>query len=161
MSSLLLPLLHVSILFGFLYFMMRTPFVQYMAERYREVADGLNQSKIQVADAEAKRKEIEKKLSSLGQSRDLIFQEWREREQLQLQAIKDGSKRALSQLEKDATSNRSALAEQAKKSLVSEIGLVVLKMAQNKISEKLSGGAGAEAHQKINDRFSREVGDST
>lgn len=153
METLLLPVIHVTILVALLVYFLKSPFIQFMRDRHTTTTEGLNKSKAQVAEAESKRKEIEQKLSTLSSEKALIFKEWKEQELLQIKAIQESSARILAQMSNEAANNKVALEEFTKRDTVRGLALVVVEQVKKKINEKLN----PELHRKINDKFSQEV----
>lgn len=153
MDKLILPAIHLAVLVGFIIYMVKTPFGEFIRSRHKEVSEGLNKSKTQAIEAEAKKKEVEAKLSSLDLEKQKILAEWKEREAAQLKAIQESSQRILAQMKHEAEQNKKALEEFYKSEALKSVGVLVLSMAEEKIRQ----GLNPESHHKINDRFAGEL----
>ena len=65
MQTLIFPAINFIILLAVVVYFTKAPFFLFMQKRHQDVFEGLNKSKVQAAQAEAKRKEAEIKLASL------------------------------------------------------------------------------------------------
>lgn len=153
MTSLIFPALNLAILLGLLIYFLRSPLGKYVTTRREEIVAGLSRSKIQVLEAEAKRKEIEARFATLDSDKSVIFKEWKEREILQVKAIQESSERILAQMKKEADSNKIALEDFMNKDALNSAALYTIELTKKKMNERLN----ADSHRKINERFSQEV----
>ncbi len=153
MEKLLLPAIHLFGLVGFIIYKTKGSFILFMKNRHLEVSDGLNKSKVQAAQADQKKKEVEAKFASLQNEKEIIFSDWKERESAQIKSIKDSSPKIISQM--------TAEAEQSKKSLEQQIRAQVMKSIADQIISnvelKVKAGLNDQSHKGINDQFVKEV----
>lgn len=124
-----------------------------MQKRYQDTFDALNRSKIQAAEAAARKKEVETKLSSLDSEKQKIIAEWKERGSQQAVAMKESSQRMVVQMKKESEQNRAALEQSYKEAMVKQFSKTVVAQAEAKIKQSLN----EETHQGINQRFTQEV----
>jgi len=153
MDKLILPVIHLSILVGFLVYKMKGPFVAYMKTRHGEVSDGLNRAKIQVAQADSKKKEVEAKFANLQKEKDLIFADWRERQEAQSKAIKESTPKVLAQMKIESEQNKKSLEEQIRGQVMKSIADQILA----RVEDKVKAGLTTESHKAINEQFMKEV----
>ena len=153
MDKLILPAIHLAIVVGFIIYMVKTPFGNFIRTRHKDVFEGLNKSKIQARDAEAKKKEVEAKLSSLELEKQKIVAEAKEREAAQIKAIQESSQRILAQMKAEAEQNKKALEAQYQAEALKSVATQVLSQAEAKIRQ----GLNADTHRKLNDRFAAEI----
>ena len=153
MEKLLLPAIHLVALLGFIVYKVKSPFVQFMKDRYQEVYDGLNRSKIQAAEVDAKKKEIETKLASLDSTRQKIAGEWSARQAEQTRSIQDSTQRVISQMNKEAEQNKKAFENGLQQVVLKNFSKTVLTQAETKIKQGLT----PEALKGLNDRFAQEL----
>ncbi len=153
MEKLVLPAIHLVALLGFIFYKVKSPFVQFMKDRYQEVYDGLNRSKIQAAEVDAKKKEIETKLASLDSTRQKIAGEWSVRQSEQTRSIQDNTQRVISQMNKEAEQNKKAFENGLQQLVLKNFSKTVLTQAETKIKQGLT----PEAQKSLNDRFAQEL----
>ena len=153
MQSLILPAIHLSVLLGFIIYKIRKPFAEFMLNRSVLVNEGLNKSKKQALDVNAKKKEVEEKLSNLAKEKQIILNEWKEKEAKQILLIQESSKKLLAQMKIEADQNKAALEVAARLETIKEIGMLVVAQAEAKIKSSLN----AETHNRLNQVFSDEV----
>jgi F0F1-type ATP synthase membrane subunit b/b' len=153
MDKLILPAIHLAIVVGFIVYMVKTPFGNFIRTRHKEVFEGLNKSKIQALEAEAKKKEVEAKLSSLELEKQKIVAESKEREVAQIKAIQESSQRIIAQMKTEAEQNKQALEASFKAEALKSVATQVLIQAEAKIRQ----GLNSDSHRKINERFTAEV----
>lgn len=153
MEKLLLPAIHLFGLVAFLVYKTKGSFVSFVNNRHVEVRDGLNKSKLQAAQADSKRKEVEAKFASLQKEKDLIFAEWKEKETAQIKSIKDASPKILAQMSKEAEQNKASLESQVKAQIMKKITDQIVV----KVEENVKAGLNAQVHQGLSDRFVKEV----
>ena len=153
MGSLILPAIHLSILLGYIFYKTKPAFLEFMRTRHLTVTEGLNKSKKQALDVEAKKKEVDAKLSNFASEKQKIVAEWKEKEGLQTKVIQESSQRLLNQMKIEAEQNKKALVEAVKVDTLKGIGMLVVAQAEAKIR----AGLNPEAHRKINEVFTGEV----
>lgn len=153
MEKLLLPAIHLFGLVAFIVYKTKGTFISYMKNRHLEVSEGLNKSKLQAAQADAKRKEVEAKFAGLQKEKDFIFSEWKEREAAQIKALKEASPKILALMSKESEQNKSSLEEQVKAQIMKKIADQIV----IKVEENVKAGLNPQTHQGINDRFLKEV----
>ena len=112
MDKLILPVIHLSVLLGFIIYKAKAPFVEFMKKRHQDVSDGLNQAKIQAAQVDTKKREVEAKFASLQKEKEVIFSDWKERQEAQIKAVKESSVKLLSQMKVESAQNTKSLEEQ-------------------------------------------------
>ena len=154
MGSLILPAIHLSVLLGYIFYKTKKPFLEFVRSRHLEVSDGLNKSKKQAINVEAKRKEVEARLSGLEVEKKKIILEWKEKEAQQILTIQQSTQRILNQMKLEAEQNKKSLSESVRTETLKGIGMLVLAQAESKIK----AGLNKETHQKLNQSFSEVVG---
>lgn len=153
MEKLLLPAIHLFGLVAFLVYKTKGSFINFMKTRHIEVSDGLNKSKLQAAQADAKRREVEAKFAGLQKEKDQIFADWKEREAAQVKAIKDASPKILSQMSAEAEQNKKSLEAQVKAQIMKKMAEQIV----NRVEENVKAGLNSQSHQALNDKFIKEV----
>ena len=153
MEKLLLPAIHLFGLVGFLVYKTKGSFINFMKTRHEEVSNGLNQAKIQAAQADARRKEVEAKFAGLQKEKEIIFAEWKEREAAQLKAIKEGTPKLIALMTAEAEQNKKSLEAQMKAQVMKKMADLII----NRVEENVKAGLNPQAHQSINDKFMIEV----
>jgi len=153
MEKLILPAIHLSVLLGFIIYKTKGPFMSFVRTRHQDVNEGLNRSKIQAAQAESKKKEVESKFASLQAEKEKIFSEWKEREQAQLASIKDNSQKLLSMMKSESEQNKKALEETIRAQIMKKFAEQIVVQAEEKIKKGLT----AESQAKMNEQFMKEV----
>jgi F0F1-type ATP synthase membrane subunit b/b' len=153
METLLLPALNLAVLLGFLFYKLKSPLGQFLVDRHKETVDGLDRTRKQVADAELRRAEIEKRLSQLSSDVATIQREWKEREVMQIKSIRDGSVRVKTQMKTEVETNKLALQETMRSDLINHAGKWVVDAVQEKIKNKLN----SDRHQKLNQKMIQEL----
>jgi F0F1-type ATP synthase membrane subunit b/b' len=153
METLLLPALNLAVLLGFLFYKLKSPLGQFLVDRHKETVDGLDRTRKQVADAELRRAEIEKRLSQLSSDVAIIQREWKEREVMQIKSIRDGSVRVKTQMKTEVETNKLALQETMRSDLINHAGKWVVDAVQEKIKNKLN----SDRHQKLNQKMIQEL----
>ncbi|MBS1959325.1 MAG: hypothetical protein JST80_07640 [Bdellovibrionales bacterium] len=153
MNGLILPFVNFVALVGFLFYKGKGPFVEFVRGRHQDIKAGLNKSKIQVAEAAAKKAEIEAKLKGLDGEKQAIIAEWKEREVQQIKAIQETSIRVVAQLKVDADLNKKVLEQSFRSDAARAIAQLVIAKAEQKLKSSMT----AESHKKINDGFVKEL----
>lgn len=154
MEKLILPAIHLALLVGFIIYMVKTPFGEFIRGRHKTISEGLSRSKNQAREAEAKKKEVEAKLSSLELEKQKINAEWKEREAAQFKIVQESSERIIAQMKREAEQNKKSLEEFYKAEAIKSVGALVMAQAESKIRQ----GLNTDSHRKINDRFASELG---
>jgi F-type H+-transporting ATPase subunit b len=154
MEKLILPAINFAILIGFLTFKLKTPFMQFIQDRHKTITEGLSRSKLQAAEAESKKKEIDAKLSSIELEKQKIIAEWKEIELQQIHQLQEGTKNVLAAMKLEAERNRKALEESIRSETIRSIGRLILVQA----NEKIAKGLNPEVHKRINGQFAKELG---
>ena len=153
MFKLILPAIHLSILIGFIVYKTKGTFISFMSKRYEDVKDGLNRSKVQATEANTKKAEVEKKFANLQKEKEVIFADWKEREQAQLKAIKESSVKILALMEVESTQNKKSLEEQIRAQILKKLADQILANVETKVKTGLT----SDLHKNINEQFMKEV----
>ena len=153
MEKLILPAIHLVALLGFIIYKVKTPFTQFMKDRYQEVYEGLNRSKIQAAEAEAKKKDVESKLATLGVTKTKIANEWADRQAQQIKSIQENAQKVIAQMGKEAEQNKTAFEASLKQVVLKNFTKTVLVQAEIKIKQSLN----SDTQKGLNDRFAQEL----
>jgi|GEM_PF-2506101 len=153
MHKLIVPAIHLAILIGFLVYLTKAPFMEFIRNRHKDISEGLNKSKKQAADVDAKKREVEAKLAGLDQAKQQILAEWKEREVAQVKAIQEGTQRILAQMKSEAEKNKKVLEEFYHAEALKGVAARVLALAEESIRQ----GLNAETHRKLNERFTGEI----
>ena len=153
MEKLLLPAIHLFGLVAFIVYKTKGSFVSFMKTRHLEVSDGLNKSKLQAAQADAKRKEVEAKFAGLQKEKEIIFSEWKEREAAQVKTIKESSPKILAQMSSESEMNKKSLEAQVKTQIMKKIAEQIV----NRVEENVKSGLNSQVHQGLNEKFVKEV----
>jgi F0F1-type ATP synthase membrane subunit b/b' len=149
MEKLIVPAIHLALLIGFIVYKVKTPFGEFMRSRHKTVSDGLNRSKNQAIEAQAKKAEVEAKLAKLDSEKLKIDTESKERQTLQSKAIQEGSQRLIAQMKKESEQNKKALESSLGAEVRKAMGTLILAQAEQKIRQ----GLNPETHKRVNDRF--------
>lgn len=153
MEKLFWPAIHLFGLVAFIIYKTKGSFIDFIKNRHDEISDGLNRAKNQAASVEARKNEIEAKLSGLQKEKEVIFSEWKEKEVEQLKIIKDSSERALIQMKGESERNKKNLEEQFKAQIMKEVAAEVIVRVESKIKSELND----QLHRSINERITKEV----
>lgn len=153
MDKLILPAIHLIALLSFIIYKTKTPFIQFMQKRYQDTFDGLNRSKIQAAEAEKKKRDVEAKLSRLDAEKQSIVMEWKQREAEQVVALKESSARVIAQMKKESEQNKNALEQGFKNLMLKTFSKTVVAQAEAKIKQSLN----VDVHHGINQRMTSEL----
>ena len=145
MEKLIWPAINLFGLLGFLFYKMKNPFLDFVRGRRVEIFEGLNRSKAQAEAAQARRKEVERKLATLDQEKSLILVEWKEKEAAQTKAILESSARIMAQIKTEAEQNKKTLVEQVRFSVERNFRRTVIAQAEQKIAQSLN----PEMHAKM------------
>ena len=153
MEKLILPAVHLFGLVAFIVYKTKGSFVEFMKTRHNEVSDGLNKAKIQAAEVNKKKVEIEAKFAGLEKEKETIISEWKAKESSQIKAIQESSAKAISQMSTEAEQVKKSLEQQFQDQIKKKIGEQIL--AQ--VEEKVKAGLGSQGHQTMVDQFVKEV----
>ncbi len=153
MEKLLLPAIHLFGLVAFIIYKTKGSFIEFMKTRHNEVSDGLNKSKLQAAQADARRKEVEAKFAGLEKEKESIFSEWKERESSQVKSIKEASPKILAQMSSESEMNKKSLEAQVKAQIMKKIADHIV----TRVEENVKAGMNVQVHQGLNEKFVKEV----
>ena len=153
MEKLILPAVHLFGLVAFIVYKTKGSFVDFMKTRHNEVSDGLNKAKIQAAEVSKKKKEIEAKFAGLEAEKEIIFSEWKAKEEAQVKTIKEYSSKALLQMNAEAELNKKALEQEIQDQIKRKIGEQILLQ----VEAKVKAGLNEQSHKSIIDQFVKEV----
>lgn len=153
MDKLILPAFHLLALLSFITYKTKTPFVQFMQKRFRDVSEGLNRSKTQMLEAESKRQEIEAKLSTLEAEKAKIKNEWAGRQAQQKELIEESSRRVIFQMRDELEQNKKALEISYRTTILKNFSRTILVQAENKIKQ----GLNVEVHHALNEAFAKNM----
>jgi F0F1-type ATP synthase membrane subunit b/b' len=145
MEKLIWPAINLFGLVGFILYKTRTPFLEFVSGRRAEIFDGLNRSRAQAQETARRRKEVEAKLAGLDAEKAAIFAEWKEKELLQTQAIRESSVRVVAQMKREAEQSKMALEGQTRIAIERGFRKAVLAQAEQKIIQQLN----PEVHSRI------------
>ena len=153
MEKLILPAVHLFGLVAFIVYKTKGSFVDFMKSRHDEVSDGLNRAKIQAAEVNKKKLEIEAKFSGLEAAKESIFTEWKAKEEARLKAIKESAAKAIAQMTSEAEISKKSLEQQFQDQIKKKIGEQIL--AQ--VEEKVKAGLNQQSHHALIEQFTKEV----
>ena len=145
MEKLIWPAINLFGLLGFLFYKTKNPFLDFVRGRRVEIFEGLNRSKAQAEAAQARRKEVERKLATLDQEKSRILAEWKEKEAAQTKAILESSVRIIAQIKNEAEQNKKTLEEQVRVSIERNFRRTVIAQAEQKIVQALN----TDTHSKM------------
>lgn len=153
MSSLILPAIHLGVLLGFIFYKVRSPFGQYLKERYESTVNALESSKKQAALLDSKKKEVELRFAQLESEKKKVFESWKAQEEGQVKAIRESSVRVLEQMKKDAEMSRAGLETAVRAEAIKTLAEHTIVLAEEKIKQKLN----ADVQKRLQDKFVLEV----
>lgn len=153
MAKLILPAIHLFGLVAFLVYKTKGSFITFMKTRHQEVSEGLNKAKLQAAEADARKKEVEAKFATLQREKDMIFADWKEREAAQMKSIKEASPKIIAQMNSEAEMNKKSLEQQIRAQVMKKMAEQII----GQVEQKVKSGLNDQVHKNLNDRFVKEV----
>jgi F0F1-type ATP synthase membrane subunit b/b' len=153
MSTIIIPFIHVAILFAFIYKKTKGSVVNGVRERSQTIADKINESKRVVAEMQKRRSEIEARANNIPALKEKILSEWKAREQEQIQKIQAGSLRVRDQLLADGKRNLTAL----QAGFGREVRAVALLQLLTATEKKVASGLNASTTSAIEKKFVTEI----
>jgi len=153
MEKLFWPAVHFFGLVAFIVYKTKGSFVHFMKTRHNEMSDGLNKAKIQAAEAASKKKEIEAKFATLEKEKSIIFAEWKDKEAIQIKAIKESSIKIISQMNTEAEQNKKALEDQIRNQVMKKIADQIIAQVEDKVKT----GLNEQAHKGLIEQFVKGV----
>ena len=153
MDQLIIPTIQLSLLLGFLIYKIKPSFIAHMKTRHGEMSEVLNRAKMQTAQADSRKKEVEAKFANLLAEKESIFADWKERQNSQLAAIKESTPKVLTQMKVESEQNKKSLEVQIRAQVMKSIADQIL----SRVEDKVKAGLTVESHKAINEQFMKEV----
>lgn len=154
MSSLLFPLLNVSILLGLMVYYLRSPLKEMVLTRQTTIRSEVEGARKRLQESQRRFEELSAKIRGVdAELAGIKAQGVREASDTKARILQESKKLALT-IAADAHSAAEAARSDFKLSLVAEIGAKVLGRAEELLRERLTGDDKA----RLTHEFSREVG---
>ena len=153
MNTLLFPAIHFVALIGFLTYKLSPSFSEFIRSRHLLIAEGLSKSEAQAKLALERQKEVEQKISRMGEQKNSVVAEWKKREAEQIAMIRESSQKVLQQMKIDSERNQNHLLEQLRGETIKSIGRLIMNRAMEKISLNMT----SEKRQKLNQEFIGQI----
>lgn len=139
MTTIVMPLVNLSILIGLLIYFLKKPIELFVETRHHTLARRLREAQKMITEAEAQKKELDKKLLNLESERQALRQ--------QLTADAEAAiKNAITKAEKlsaDAVVSAKTQAEHLlmdfKRNLIADVGEKIVKRAESVIRQRITG----------------------
>lgn len=149
MKTFILSIIHVSLLFGFIFAKTRKPFSAFLKERSKTVSDKLSEGKKAQLEVERRTKEVEAKFTSLNQTQQQLIQEWKNRTLEQIKEVQESSVRVREQAKKDAALNLDSLKQQAKHDARTQMMRKLLVLTETKVKQLLTEDVKNKINQNV------------
>lgn len=153
MSTIIIPFIHVAILFAFIFKKAKPGVVASIKERSVTISDKINESKRVVAEMQKRRAEIEERANKIPELKNKILNDWKAREEEQIQKIKEGSLKIQEQLKLDAARNMKALQANLSRDVRISVSNKLVALAE----QKVLAGLNPSAKTAIESKFLSEV----
>ncbi len=141
METLIWPIIHVCILFGFVFWKAKPAVQSFVKGRSSTISEKINESKNAVKEMQRRSGEIEQRAKALPELKDLVFVEWKQREQEQIVRIQQGSLKIREQLKDDAKRNMAALQAGLSREIKIRISKKLVALAEQKITAGLNASS--------------------
>ncbi len=144
-----LSIVHVTILFGFIYRKFGGGIEGFLAGRRSSISETLLASKRAQEEIQAKKRDLDQKFTSLEADRAKIFSDWTKRLQEDLAAAKHQSEQLARMVREEHTQNLRALTIAIEGELKRDVAENVLNLAEQRILRSMNDGTRASIKKKV------------
>lgn len=154
MNALLLPAINLAMLLGILVKFLRAPLKQFVADRSAKIEKDLVETAEQKASAEAKKKEISAKLSSVDLEVGKLSKEFEAEARATAEQLISKANTLAAQIKKDAFLSAQSATDDLKAELISEFGLMLVSKIEAGVQKELT----KDDRQNFRKAFTKLVG---